>query len=104
MNENPIWHGIKDIQALSSKCDCSREAVFVSILPGHMNKLKRQAKGVFCAGAVLAVSAAQLAAGDWPQWRGPNRDGHVAAGEVFPQALPPAPQPVWQKNIGGGFS
>jgi outer membrane protein assembly factor BamB len=41
---------------------------------------------------------------DWPQWRGPERDGHAGLGEAFPDELAAMPKQLWQKSIGGGFS
>jgi len=43
-------------------------------------------------------------AGDWPQWRGPERTGHVAQQEHLPTSLPASLKPIWQVEIGGGFS
>lgn len=40
---------------------------------------------------------------DWPQWRGPHRDGH-ATGEAAPKKLPTELKPVWKISVGGGFS
>lgn len=53
-------------------------------------------------GALLLLASAAEGPGDWPQWRGPNRDGSVAAtarGE-WPARLPL----VWEKVVGGGYS
>ena len=50
---------------------------------------------------MLAIS---LQAGDWPQWRGPDRTGHVAEAERVPTALSPSPKVEWKIEIGGGFS
>ena len=47
--------------------------------------------------------ATSLFAGDWPQWRGPNRDGY-AAGDNSPATLPKELKPDWKINIGGGFA
>ena len=41
---------------------------------------------------------------DWPQWRGPARDGHAAPGVAIPTRLPATPKIVWRVNVGGGFS
>src|SRR6266576_2813759 len=45
------------------------------------------------------------AAGDWPQWRGPQRDGHSADKNLlsaWPQGGPPL---VWKTNgVGHGYS
>jgi len=53
---------------------------------------------------VLLAAGAVQAATDWPQWRGPNRDGHVPAGAPVPAALPKDPKPAWKVPVGGGFS
>ena len=43
-------------------------------------------------------------AGDWPQWRGPQRDGYAAAESVKLQGLPKEPKVVWKVPVRGGFS
>ena len=43
-------------------------------------------------------------AADWPQWRGPDRTGHVPAGERVPGALPAEPKVVWRVAAGEGFA
>ena len=53
---------------------------------------------------VLALGLAQLSAADWPQWRGPERDGHVSGGEPVPVALPTELKTVWRVPIGEGFA
>lgn len=45
-----------------------------------------------------------LPAADWPQWRGPDRTGHVPAGERVPETLPAEPKILWRLKIGEGFS
>ena len=53
--------------------------------------------------SVLAL-ALPLPAADWPQWRGPNRDG-VAPGAKVPAKWPEkAPEPKWTARIGEGYS
>ena len=60
--------------------------------------------------SVLAVLVAATGfseaavASDWPQWRGPSRTGHAAAGVPALTALPKELKPVWKIAIGGGFS
>lgn len=49
----------------------------------------------------LAVRSAR--AGDWPQWRGPARDG-VAVGESLPDALPGKLNRIWKVEVGEGHS
>ena len=43
-------------------------------------------------------------AADWPQWRGPHRDGHAASASPRVTALPKELQPTWKIAIGPGFS
>ncbi len=50
----------------------------------------------------LGLAAAQ--AGDWPQWRGPARDGHAAPGEAPVRKLPAELKPLWKLQTGPGFS
>lgn len=45
-----------------------------------------------------------MSAADWPQWRGPNRDGHVPANSITVTSLPKEPKVVWRLQIGGGVS
>ena len=40
---------------------------------------------------------------DWPQWRGPNRDG-VAERTNLPDRLPENLQSVWKVEVGEGYS
>lgn len=53
---------------------------------------------------LLAAAAGSAAAADWPQWRGPRRNGHTA------EALPPGPWTdktfllAWEREVGTGFS
>jgi outer membrane protein assembly factor BamB len=66
------------------------------------------ALGVFLAAAAaigLTLARAQGVSrpGDWPQWRGPNRDGLIAAftpPKVWPDRLTPA----WKVTVGLGYA
>ena len=51
---------------------------------------------------LVSVSAAALSA-QWPQWRGPQRDGKVAA-EHVPAAWPAKPTVKWTQRVGEGYS
>src|SRR5260221_11727975 len=53
---------------------------------------------------LLASSVSQTHAGDWPQWRGPNRNAYAPADAPAIKALPTELKPVWKITIGGGFS
>lgn len=44
-----------------------------------------------------------LRAGEWPQWRGPFRNGHTESEEA-PASLPTEIHPTWKLSIGPGFS
>ncbi len=49
--------------------------------------------------AVLLASNSVLA--DWPQWRGPDRDGH-SSGDAWPADLETL-QPLWSAELGKGY-
>jgi outer membrane protein assembly factor BamB len=51
--------------------------------------------------AVLAATVSLRA--QWPQWRGPNRDGLVAAA-VVPAVWPDKPSVKWTQPLGEGYS
>jgi outer membrane protein assembly factor BamB len=53
--------------------------------------------------ALLASTAGALAAQDWPQWRGPQRDGH-ARGVKAPAEWPPALRLAWKAPVGTGHA
>jgi outer membrane protein assembly factor BamB len=59
---------------------------------------------VLCGVVVFIWLAAAAHAGDWPQWRGPMRDGHAAADAPALDKLAPELKVLWRKRIGGGFS
>jgi outer membrane protein assembly factor BamB len=65
---------------------------------------------MLCAAAALCASAGALAAEpgeDWPQWRGPKRDGSVSAATLkkLPKDWPAAaPAPAWTSFVGSGYS
>ncbi|MFT4689846.1 MAG: outer membrane protein assembly factor BamB [Limisphaerales bacterium] len=55
------------------------------------------------AGLFPTSGAAPLATTDWPQWRGPNRDGHVNPGAQWPDSLNSLRQ-VWSIKLGPSYS
>lgn len=58
---------------------------------------------VWCVGAMLCGTLAR--AEDWPQWRGPNRDGISKETGLLAQWPKDGPKLLWQvKNLGGGYS
>ena len=52
-------------------------------------------------GCAVLIGAAHVGAQDWPQWRGPNRDGKVV-GFTAPQAWPEALTQKWRTTVGSG--
>jgi outer membrane protein assembly factor BamB len=52
----------------------------------------------------MSLSAQTARADDWPQWRGPARDGHAATSAPSPQRLPGEATPVWRLPVAGGYS
>lgn len=61
-------------------------------------KCSRAAAALF-----LFVFCLPAAAQDWPQWRGPHRDGEVSDG-VLPSDWPAQPVSLWRKEVGSGHS
>ena len=43
-------------------------------------------------------------ADDWPQWRGPDRTGHVPVGVAVPENLPGSPKILWHIPLGDGVA
>jgi outer membrane protein assembly factor BamB len=57
------------------------------------------------AGATIpSADASALAADDWPQWRGPNRNGLSPATGLLTEWPLEGPRLIWKKAIGRGFS
>ena len=59
--------------------------------------------GRFAAGLMLVLLVGTSAAQEWPQWRGPNRDG-VAVGVAPPPAWPEKLTRMWKVKVGEGHS
>jgi outer membrane protein assembly factor BamB len=53
--------------------------------------------------AAVLFAATTLAAQDWPQWRGPNRDGAIASFKE-PAKWPAALSKRWQVEVGTGYA
>jgi len=58
---------------------------------------------VLCLSVQPAYPQTRAAVADWPQWRGPARDG-VAMGATLPKAWPKELKPVWRVEVGEGHS
>src|SRR5437764_1113951 len=57
----------------------------------------------FLLGATLFIWAIPGHSADWPQWRGPNRDG-VVSGVTVPQKWPKTLKEEWKVTVGEGVS
>src|SRR5579872_688613 len=53
--------------------------------------------------AIHLIIAAPGFSSDWPQWRGPNRDG-VARGVKVPEKWPKTLKEEWKATVGEGVS
>src|SRR6202158_4087007 len=58
---------------------------------------------IVAAGGLSGVVAGQNATGDWPQWRGPSRDGSLAA-FVEPKTWPDRLNRRWKIEVGTGYA
>ncbi len=55
--------------------------------------------------ALLGAFGAVSMAADWPQWRGPRRDGTTTETGLLKQWPPAGPRMVWKNDaVGGGYS
>jgi outer membrane protein assembly factor BamB len=54
-------------------------------------------------GNILVLQAQQRASNDWPQWRGPNRDG-AAPAPTDPKAWPEQLTQKWKVDVGLGYA
>ena len=63
----------------------------------------RVTAAVLVVGCVAAAGAGVLRAGDWPQWRGPNRDGRVTD-FTPPKAWPKQLKEQWKVAVGDGVA
>lgn len=54
--------------------------------------------------AVTIAAVISVSGGEWPQWRGPERDGHAATDESLTSESLNNPAKLWHISIGGGFS
>jgi outer membrane protein assembly factor BamB len=70
-----------------------------------MKKLSPNFGSVALLAISLSITVAPLHAKDWPQWRGPNRDGISRETGLLKEWPKDGPKLLWQqKNIGNGYS
>ena len=55
-------------------------------------------------GTVVVAAAWGASAADWPQWRGPQQDGHVPPKANVPTTLPATPEVVWRVKVGDALA
>ncbi len=68
-----------------------------------MTKQTTRGLCVLCGMTVLTATGPTRAGEDWPQWRGPNRDGHVAAAAA-PENWPKQLTRKWKVLVGEGHA
>ena len=69
-----------------------------------IDSIRRKALPLLFAGALFLPPAAHAGAYDWPQWRGPNRDG-VSTESSWSSTWPKeGPEILWRAEVGVGFS
>src|SRR5690349_22355018 len=67
---------------------------------GAAMRTTRFSVGVVVGVVVFGISSGSMGQ-DWPQWRGPNRDGKVS-GFVAPASWPKQLSQVWKVSVGAG--
>jgi len=67
------------------------------------NILRSSRAGRWLTLGTVALALPHLTAQDWPQWRGPQRDGH-APGFQAPAAWPKTLTPQWKVTVGEGVA
>jgi outer membrane protein assembly factor BamB len=53
---------------------------------------------------LLTIPSTPTCSNDWPQWRGPNRDGVSPESGLLTNWPPEGPRVLWRKPLDGGFS
>lgn len=62
-------------------------------------------RAIFIVAFVLLVSAGRTFGDDWPQWRGPNRDGISKETDLLKEWPTSGPKLLWQvKDLGSGYA
>ena len=70
----------------------------------RVSRCNQTAAGLAVASLLLALTSLMAAASDWPQYRGPNRNGVTAEKGWLDQWPADGPAIVWRAKVGLGFS
>src|SRR6266513_1207586 len=73
------------------------------VLDEGIMRIRNTALGIVAAAGLTAIVAGQSAAPDWPQWRGPNRDGTLTT-FVEPRSWPERLTERWRLEVGTGYA
>lgn len=93
----PLRELRREVYVMGGACESGRLAAKRTPAPGII----RWAAAMLVLVGLTLASTAQ--GSDWPQWRGPNRDGR-AVGAALPAELPAALHQLWKVPVGGGQS
>jgi outer membrane protein assembly factor BamB len=86
-----------------SLCELGLSTLVGPDSPGWEDALSQSSRVPPALTVGLTLLAGSLVAGDWPQWRGPARDGIVPG--LSPRAAwPAALSPAWKVKVGSGHS
>src|SRR5262245_59991711 len=73
--------------------------------PCGTSKGEREMRKMLLCAACLGLAALPALADDYPQWRGPNRDGISKEAGLLPQWPRGGPKLLWTaRDLGGGYS
>ena len=80
-------------------------AIFICLRLQSGTVMRRMMLGLCTAALLVPALSREIAsqAAHWPQWRGPNRDGHVAA-FVPPKVWPERLTQRWKVDVGSGHA
>jgi outer membrane protein assembly factor BamB len=68
------------------------------------DKAPAKVKSDDASGAAVSVSPLVASAGDWPEFRGPHRDGVVRGVRIEPDWKAHPPRDVWRRRVGPAWS
>jgi outer membrane protein assembly factor BamB len=74
------------------------------VAPYSLDKQRSNICFAVAAAAIIASSISLVRADDWPQWRGPKRDGISQEKGWLTQWPDEGPKQLWQADVGVGYS